>query len=199
MSTQSQSLPTVMSVVWPARAQTEPRLLRMLILAVIGSALLAISAHIAVPFYPVPMTLQTGVVLLIGLAYGWKLGLATVLLYLAQGAFGLPVFTAGAGLAYMAGPTGGFLVGFAVAAAIAGYAFERAPNLVGLILGVVVAEIAIFALGIAWLSTLIGFDAAITHGLVPFIYGDILKTAAAVVLAVAGRRYVQSWLGRGRI
>lgn len=198
MSTQSQALPTFMSVVWPARAETEPRLLRALILVVAGSALLALSAHIAVPFYPVPMTLQTGVVLLIGLAYGWKLGLATVLVYLAEGAVGLPVFTSGAGLAYMAGPTGGYLVGFAAAAAIAGYAFERAPNAIGLAIGVVAAEVAIFVLGVGWLSTLIGFDAAIANGLVPFIYGDILKTLAAVALALAGRRYVQAWLNRSR-
>lgn len=196
MAIESQSMPTVMSVLWPARAETESRLLRLAILAVVGSLLLALSAHIAVPFYPVPMTLQTGVVLLIGLAYGWRLGLATVLLYLAEGAVGLPVFTAGAGLAYMAGPTGGYLVGFAVAAMIAGYAFEKAPNVVGLIVGVVVAEVAIFTLGVGYLSTLIGFEAAIANGLMPFIYGDILKTVTAVVLALAGRRYVQAWLAR---
>lgn len=196
MSTQTRSLPTVMSVLWPARAQAEARLLRALVLVVAGSALLALSAHIAVPFYPVPMTLQTGVALLIGLAYGWKLGFTTVVVYLAEGAVGLPVFTYGAGVGYLAGPTGGFLIGFAVAAAIAGYAFEKAPNAIGLVIGVVVAEIVTFALGLAWLTTLIGFDAAIANGLEPFIYGDILKTATAALLAVAGRRYVQAWLGR---
>ena len=198
MSTQSATLPTVMSVVWPARAETEPRLLRALILVVAGSALLALSAHIAIPFYPVPMTLQTGVVLLIGLAYGWKLGLATVLLYLVEGAVGLPVFATGAGLAYMAGPTGGYLAGFVAAVVIAGYAFEKAPNMIGLVVGVVAAEVAIFVLGVAWLANIIGFEAAITNGLLPFIYGDILKTAAAVALAIAGRRYVQAWLGRAQ-
>lgn len=196
MATPSQSMPSVMSALWPARAEAEPRFLRLAILAVVGSALMALSAHIMVPFYPVPMTLQTGVALLIGIAYGWKLGFATVLLYLAEGAVGLPVFTYGAGIAYMAGPTGGFLIGFAVAAAIAGYAFEKAPNIVGLIVGVVVAEIAIFALGVGYLATLAGFDDAVTKGLLPFIYGDILKTAAAVLLAIGGRRYVQAWLAR---
>lgn len=196
MATPSQSMPSVMSVLWPARAEAEPRFLRLAILAVVGSALLALSAHIMVPFYPVPMTLQTGVALLIGIAYGWKLGFATVLLYLAEGAVGLPVFTYGAGIAYLAGPTGGFLIGFAVAAAIAGYAFEKAPNIVGLIVGVVVAEIAIFALGVGYLATIIGFDEAFAKGLLPFVYGDILKTATAVLLAIGGRRYVQAWLAR---
>lgn len=196
MSTQNQSMPTFMSAIWPARDGAESRMMRALILVVAGSALLAISAHVAIPFYPVPMTLQTGVVLLIGLAYGWKLGFSTVLLYLAEGAVGLPVFTSGAGLAYMAGPTGGYLVGFAVAAVVAGYAFEQAPNVIGLVVGVVLAEIAIFALGVGWLATLIGFDAAIANGLAPFVYGDVLKTVTAVVLAIAGRRYVQAWLGR---
>lgn len=197
MTTHSQSLPPYVSVLWPPQGEAEPRLLRALILAVIGSGLLAISAHISIPFYPVPMTLQTGIVLLIGLAYGWKLGLATVVLYLAEGAAGLPVFSTGAGLAYLAGPTGGYLIGFALAAAIAGFAFERAPNVVGLMIGVVVAEIVIFALGVGYLATLIGFEAAVANGLVPFIYGDLLKTAAAVLLALAGRRHVQAWLARG--
>jgi biotin transport system substrate-specific component len=130
-----------------------------------------------------------------------------VLLYLAEGAVGLPVFTYGAGLAYFAGPTGGFLVGFAVAAAIAGWAAEKAPNWLLLVLGVILAEIVIFVLGVGWFATVplpdapgqsYGLSAAIEKGLLPFIYGDILKTAAAVALAVAGRRYVQAWLGRAR-
>ena len=79
---------------------------------------------------------------------------------------------------------------------VAGYAFEQAPKVIGLVVGVVLAEIAIFALGVGWLATLIGFDAAIANGLAPFIYGDVLKTVTAVVLAIAGRRYVQAWLGR---
>ncbi|MEZ5668244.1 MAG: biotin transporter BioY [Alphaproteobacteria bacterium] len=198
MSTQSRSLPPYMNVVWPTRAEPQSRLLRAVILAVVGSALLAISAHVKVPFYPVPMTLQTGVVLLIGLAYGWKLGVATVALYLVEGAVGLPVFTSGVGLAYLAGPTGGYLAGFIVAAAITGWAAERAPHWLALIAAVVVAEICIFMLGVGYLSTLIGFDAAVENGLVPFVYGDILKTAAAVALALAGRRHVQAWLARGQ-
>ena len=90
--------------------------IRAIALAVIGSILLTLSAKIQVPFWPVPMTMQTFVVLVLGVAYGWRLAGATVLLYLAQGALGLPVFAAGGGPAYMDGPTGGYLVGFLLAA-----------------------------------------------------------------------------------
>jgi biotin transport system substrate-specific component len=205
MTTHSQSLPPYVSVLWPAQGAAESRLLRAVILAVAGSALLAISAHVKVWYDPVPMTLQTGVVLLIGLAYGWKLGFATVVLYLAEGAVGLPVFTSGAGLAYMAGPTGGFLVGFAFAAAIAGWAAEKAPHWLALVAAVILAEVVIFALGVAYFATVphpdgsgaFGLERAIAFGLEPFIYVDALKTAAAVLLALAGRRHVQAWLARG--
>ena len=205
MSTQSHTLPTLINVVWPTRTEPESRMLRNVILVVLGSALLAVSAHVKVWYTPVPMTLQTGVVLLIGLAYGWKLGFATVVLYLIEGAAGLPVFTNGAGLAYMAGPTGGFLLGFAFAAAIAGWAAEKAPNWLVLVAAVILAEIVIFALGVAYFATVPhpdggtwGLERAYQYGLAPFIYVDALKTAAAVLLAVAGRRHVQAWLARGR-
>jgi len=99
-------------------------LTRNLMLAVGGSLLLWASARLQVPFYPVPMTMQTFVVLMIGAAYGWRLGAATVALYLLQGALGMPVFAGtpekGIGLAYMAGPTGGYLVGYVAAAAVTG-------------------------------------------------------------------------------
>jgi biotin transport system substrate-specific component len=95
------------------------------VLAVIGSILLTISAKIQVPFWPVPMTMQTLVVLVLGVAYGWRLAGATVLLYLAQGALSLPVFAGGGGLAYMSGPTGGYLVGFLLAAVAVGWLAER--------------------------------------------------------------------------
>ena len=98
---------------------------RGIVLAVIGSILLTISAKIQVPFWPVPMTMQTFVVLVLGVAYGWRLAGATVLLYLAQGALSLPVFAAGGGLAYMSGPTGGYLVGFLLAAVAVGWLAER--------------------------------------------------------------------------
>jgi len=119
---------TLADTLWP-RTQSSTNWLRLTVLAFIGTLLMAISAKINVPFYPVPMTMQTFVVLSIGMAYGWRLGGATLLLYLAEGAMGLPVFAGtpekGIGLAYMMGPTGGYLIGFVLAATIVGYLGER--------------------------------------------------------------------------
>src|SRR3954454_13264091 len=118
----------LVDLLWPAGGGAQ--VLRLLSLAVLGSLLLWASAKAHVPFYPVPMTMQTGAVLLLGVAYGWRLGLATVLLSVAEGAMGLPVFSGtperGIGLAYMAGPTAGYLASYPLAAVVAGVAAERA-------------------------------------------------------------------------
>ena len=110
----------------------ENTLARNVALAVAGSIALWVSAKVQIPFLPVPMTLQTLVVLIIGMAYGWRLGAATVALYLAQGAVGLPVFAGtpekGIGLAYMIGPTGGYLVGFLLAAMAVGCLLYTSPS-----------------------------------------------------------------------
>ena len=188
--------PTLADALWPADGGAS-RALRATLLALLGTALLIASAKVKVPFYPVPMTLQTGVAVLIGVAYGLRLGVATVLLYLAQGALGLPVFAdtpeRGIGLAYMAGPTGGYLLGFALAAAIAGYAAERCRGWPGLALGVAAALAAVFVPGLAWLATFVGPAKALELGLLPFVWGELLKGALAVALgagalAVARRR-----------
>lgn len=114
---------TLHQAIWPTNR--ELRLLRPVLFAVLGTLLLIASARVQVPFWPVPMTMQTFVVLIIGATCGARLGAATVALYLAQGAVGLPVFAGGGGLAYMAGPTGGYLVGFLVAAVVVGWLAER--------------------------------------------------------------------------
>ena len=155
------------------------------LLVIGGSILLAISAHVKVPFYPVPVTMQTMFVLLIGMAYGSRLGLATMLAYLAQGAVGLPVFASGAGLAYMAGPTGGYLAGFALAAFAVGLMAEKGwgKNMMTTAAAMIVGNIIIYALGVTWLSNIVGsFDKAIQFGLAPFIYGDLLKIVIATAL-----------------
>lgn len=154
------------------------------VLALLGSALLAISAKITVPMWPVNATLQTLVIFTLAAAYGRKLAVATVLLYLAEGAAGLPVFTSGAGIAYMAGPTGGYLVGFVIAAAIVGYGadrgFDRKPlPLFGFMLA---GEIVILALGAAWLAVLFGFEKALAYGVGPFIVTDLIKVAIASLI-----------------
>lgn len=167
--------------------------IRATVLAVIGSILLTISAKIQVPFWPVPMTMQTFVVLVLGVAYGWRLAGATVLLYLAQGALGLPVFAGGGGLAYMAGPTGGYLAGFLLAAVAVGWLAERgwarsAPStLAAMLIGTAI----IFGCGIAWLATLIGLPQAISAGLVPFLLSEAVKIALATALVPSAWRLMR--------
>lgn len=174
---------SVIERIWPS----ERPMVRNVLLALFGTALLWASAKVAVPFWPVPMTMQTAVVLLIGMAYGWRLGVATILAYLAEGAIGLPVFTGtperGIGLAYMAGPTGGYLLGFIAAAAIAGYVTAGRPSLGRIVLGAALGLVAIYALGVGWLATGLGLEKAIAVGAVPFLAGEALKFLLVVVVA----------------
>ena len=178
--------PTLVQALWPSAAL--PKGLKVLLIMLAGSLLLTISAKIQVPFWPVPMTMQTFAVLVIGMACGWRLGAATVALYLGQGALGLPVFAGGGGLAYMAGPTGGYLAGFLVAAALVGFLAERGwdrsvlPTLVAMVFGTFV----IFFFGATWLSALIGVEKAVAAGVLPFLAGAVFKIAlAAAVLPLA--------------
>ena len=188
---------TFVELLWPAQGASRP--LRALLLALLGSVLLTISAKLEVPFYPVPMTMQTLVVLLIGMAFGARLGVATVALYLAEGAAGLPVFAGtpekGLGLAYMMGPTGGYLLGFVLAAAIAGWIVERRRDAAGLALAVLAGSIAIYASGVLWLASFVGFGKALELGLVPFLWGDLLKAGLAFALALGGAAMVRRRLG----
>lgn len=158
-----------------------------------GSILLALSAHIKVPFYPVPVTMQTMLVLMIGMAFGPRLGFATIMAYLAQGAMGLPVFAGGAGLAYMAGPTGGYLFGFAVAAIVTGLLAEKGwgKSVGSTALAMVIGNIVIYAFGVTYLSSIVGgFDKAIQFGLAPFIYGDMLKIVIATAALPLAWKYL---------
>jgi len=156
------------------------------LLAIVGSLALWASAKISIPFYPVPMTMQTFVVLMIGMSYGWRLGGATILLYLAEGAIGLPVFSGtperGIGLAYMMGPTGGYLVGFVISAVIVGWLAERGwgRNTYTTLAAMALGTSVIFAAGLIWLGSVIGWDKPILAlGLTPFIFGAALKIALA--------------------
>jgi biotin transport system substrate-specific component len=182
---------TLADVLWSPAAGSNA--VRAIVLAVIGSLLLTVSAKIQVPFWPVPMTMQTFVVLVLGVAYGWRLAGATVLLYLAQGALGLPVFAGGGGLAYMAGPTGGYLAGFLLAAVAVGWLAERgwarsAPStLAAMLIGTAI----IFGCGIAWLATLIGLPQAVSAGLVPFLLSEAVKIALATALVPFAWRLMQ--------
>ncbi len=171
---------------WP-RGRGRTKILRALVLVLTGTLLLTLSAKVQVPFWPVPMTLQTAALFLIGLAYGRKLALATVALYLVEGISGLPVFAGtperGLGLAYVLGPTGGYLLGFLLAAAIAGWAAERRLDTVGLLLALLAATLAIYLPGVVWLTGFIGFEKALAFGAAPFLLGDLVKLL--LVLAVA--------------
>jgi biotin transport system substrate-specific component len=177
------TLPTLADRLWPA---ADNRILRNGTLLVLGSLLLTATAKFQVPFYPVPMTLQTLAALLIGATCGWRLGAATVAFYLAQGALGLPVFAGtpekGIGLAYMMGPTGGYLVGFVLAAAVTGWLAERGwdRHLPGTLALLVLGAAAIYLPGLLWLGTLFGWDQPIlAWGLYPFLLGEVLKIALA--------------------
>ena len=156
--------------------------------AVLGSLLLAASAKVQVPFWPVPMTMQSMVVILLGMAYGSRLAAATVLFYLAQGAFGLPVFAgAGAGPAYMMGPTGGYLAGFVLGAFATGWLAERGWDRTPLkaVAAMAIGHAMVFVPGVAWMAVLFGGEKAIALGLTPFLAASLLKTAlgAAVMQA----------------
>jgi biotin transport system substrate-specific component len=157
----------------------------------VGSALLTISAKVQVPLPFVPMTMQTLVVLLIGATYGWRLGGATVALYLLQGALGMPVFANTppmiAGPAYFAGATGGFLFGFLAAALVMGFMAERGwdRSLLRVALMMTLGHAVILFAGFCWLSVLLPVAKAWSVGIVPFIAATFVKTALAVALMQA--------------
>lgn len=162
--------------------------LAQLALIALGVVLLAVSSKVQVPFWPVPMTLQTAVVLLIGASYGARLAGATLASYIAAGAAGLPVFAKGAGLAYMAGPTGGYLVGFFLAAVVMGWLSDKGfgRTIVAALGLMLIGQVLIFGFGVAWLAVLIGTEKAVAVGLVSFIPAEVLKTALAAALLGAG-------------
>lgn len=165
----------------------EKRWLRDIILAFAGSMLLVLSAKIQIPFWPVPMTMQTYAVLVIAMIFGPRLGVATILLYLAEGAAGLPVFAGtpekGVGLAYMMGPTGGYLLGFVAASALVGILTTRGwdRSFLTTLLAVTLGTLTIFSFGFGWLVTLIGPEKAWVLGIQPFILGAVLKIALATI------------------
>lgn len=188
MTSSSRDAKPSASLAGPALASRT--ILRAVLLALAGSVLLTLSAKLKVPFHPVPMTMQTMVVLVLGVAYGSRLGAATVALYLLQGAVGLPVFAdtpeRGIGLAYMAGPTGGYLAGFLVAAWFAGAA-GGGGGLARLAAAMLGGHAIIFAFGLAWLAAAIGPEKAWMLGAAPFLLATLLKSALGVAL-LAGLR-----------
>lgn len=184
MSSHSLNHTTLVNSLWEDKS-----ILRNILLVVAGSVLLIVSAKIKIPFYPVPLSMQTFVVLMIGMAYGWKLGTATILLYLMEGAFGLPVFSGtperGIGIAYMVGPTGGYLLGFLFAAALVGWLAERGwgHKFMSTFGAMFLGNLLIYTFGLLWLGSVIGWDKpVIAYGLIPFVLGDLLKIVVATLL-----------------
>ena len=167
-------------------------MVRTVLLVTFGAAVLTLSAKVNIPFYPVPMTMQTFAVLVIGMAFGPSPAIGTVGLYIVLGALGLPVFSGtperGIGWAYMAGPTGGYLLGFIVASGIVGGLAQRgydrsfAMTLASMTLGMLV----VYIFGFVWLAGLIGVEKAWTFGVQPFLIADAFKILlAAIVLPIA--------------
>ena len=155
------------------------KILKIFIAVIVGSLLLTISAKIKIPFYPVPMTMQTFVVLLLGISLGPKIAFATVSLYLLEGIFGLPVFSnspeKGIGLIYFTGPTMGYLIGFLFAAYLSGY-LNLKTNIFLIFLKLILSVSVIYILGILWLGTLIGWDKPIFEiGAKPFLLAELFK------------------------
>lgn len=180
--------PTFIDVVAPARP-----VVRNVLLAIAGSLLVTAGAWVTVPMWPVPATLQSLAVLLIGAAYGSRLGAATLVLYLAQGAVGLPVFAGGgAGLPHLFGPTGGFLMSYPLCAFLVGWLAERGwdRNWLTALATMLVGTVTIFTGGVLWLSMFVGIEAAIATGLVPFVIGDAGKAlVAAAMMPTAWRLF----------
>jgi len=161
-------------------------------LILFGTLLLAVSSKIQVPFWPVPMTMQTFIVFIIGMSFGWKLAFSTLIAYLVEGALGLPVFAKGGGLLYLMGPTAGYLYGMTIAAGVIGFFAERGYNksyiksLISLMLGTII----IFVLGVGYLGSVIGYDKALAGGLYPFIPSEFFKIGLAVILIPSITRYI---------
>jgi biotin transport system substrate-specific component len=162
------------------------QIVKFLFIALMGSIILAISSKIKIPFYPVPMTMQTLVVLMIGVGFGWKLGVATVALYLFEGIIGLPVFSGspekGVGLVYFTGPTMGYLLGFLIAAYVSGK-FIYDNNIIKTFLKLSIATSLIYVFGMLWLGTLFGWDKPIFKlGAQPFLLAELFKILIATLM-----------------
>ena len=169
------------------KQNTQNQLVKSLLVIFIGSIILTISAKIKIPFYPVPMTMQTFIVLFLGISFGYKIALATVSLYLLEGILGLPVFSnspeRGIGLAYFTGPTMGYLIGFLSACFLASFV-KNDDNYFLIFFKLIFSVSTIYILGILWLGTFIGWDKPIFElGAKPFLLAELFKILILTFLA----------------
>ena len=192
MATMTGAQPTLAAVLWPAKA--DGQVIRWVLLAIGGSSFVAAASQIYVPLQPVPITMQTFAVLVIGAAYGWRLGAGTVALFLAEGAVGLPVFAGfTGGLPTLFGPTGGYLFGFVLAAGLVGWLAERGwdrrPHMTGL--AMLLGNIVIYVPGLLWLAKFVVTEEVLAAGLMPFLWGDLVKLLLAVAALPLAWKLVQ--------
>ncbi len=169
------------------KQNSQGQIIKSLLVIILGSLLLATSAKIKIPFYPVPMTMQTFVVLLLGMSFGYKIGLATVGLYLIEGIAGLPVFSnspeRGVGIIYFTGPTMGYLIGFLTACFLASF-IKINDNYLVVFIKLILSVSTIYALGILWLGILIGWDKPVIQlGLTPFLLAEVFKISLLTILS----------------
>ena len=162
------------------------KIIKYFLITFLGTILLAISAKIKIPFYPVPMTMQTFVVIALGISFGYKIGVATVSLYLIEGILGLPVFSnspeKGAGLIYFTGPTMGYLIGFLFATFLSGY-FNLNKNILIIFIKLILSVSIIYILGLLWLGNLIGWEKPIFDiGAKPFLLAELFKILILTML-----------------
>ena len=168
------------------KQNTQSQIIKSLIVIFLGSIILAISAKVKIPFYPVPMTMQTFIVLFLGVSFGYKIAIATVSLYLLEGILGLPVFSnspeRGIGLVYFTGPTMGYLIGFLSACFLASLTKED-DHYFMIFLKLILSVSTIYILGVLWLGTLIGWDKPIFElGVMPFLLPEFFKIVLLTVL-----------------
>ena len=180
----------------------QTKILKYIFIALIGSIILAISSKVKIPFYPVPMTMQTLVVLMIGVGFGWKLGLATVSLYLFEGIIGLPVFSGtpekGIGLIYFTGPTMGYLIGFLPAVFFAGllkinYKYNLIHRFVLNFILYTFSVSFIYLFGLIWLTNFVPVEKIWIVGAMPFLLAELLKISILTVFVTFWDRSILSW------
>ena len=179
------------------KQNSQTQIIKSLLVIFLGSVLLAISAKIKIPFYPVPMTMQTFVVLFLGISFGYKVGVLSVIFYLVEGIVGLPVFSnspeKGVGLSYFVGPTMGYLIGFIFACFIAGI-FKYNKNHILNFFKIIISTSVIYILGVLWLGNLIGWDKPILEfGVYPFLYAELFKILLLTALVgkiIKFRKYI---------
>ena len=168
--------------------------IKNILLIFFGTLLLAVSSKIQVPFWPVPMTMQTFIVFIIAMSYGWKLSFLTLIAYLIEGAAGFPVFAKGGGLLYLTGPTAGYLYGMAIAAGVMGYFADLGygKSIITCMFPLLVGTVIIFVFGVGYLSSIIGFEKAIAAGLLPFIPSELFKIALAFFIIPSIWNYIKN-------